>query len=82
MVHGDTVFIASIGDEESEQGQIMALNAVNGSILWEKQTEAPIFANMVVANDALVVAVNSDDALLVLYDLENGAEGWNYTPDE
>ena len=81
LAHDGIVYVGAVGLEDEAVGQILALDLNDGSIVWEKPTAAPIYADMVVAANALVVAVNGEEALLVVYDLENGAEIWTYLPE-
>ncbi|MCB0031331.1 MAG: PQQ-like beta-propeller repeat protein, partial [Anaerolineales bacterium] len=81
LVHDGVAYVGAVGLEDEAVGQILALDLSDGSIIWEKPTLAPIYADMVIAADALVVAESSEEALLVVYDLENGAEIWKYLPE-
>ncbi len=62
------------GDEETRQGTLLALNAQDGSEIWRERTPARIFTTPVVANDALVVAMNASNGLVFVYDLESGRQ--------
>ena len=81
LVHDGVVYVGAVGLEDEAIGQVMALNVADGALLWEKPTAAPIYANMTIAAGSLVVVENSEEALLVVYDLENGAEIWSYLPE-
>jgi outer membrane protein assembly factor BamB len=81
LVNEGVVYIGAVGLEDEAVGQILALDLADGAILWEKPTVAPIYADMAIAANSLVVVENSDEALLIVYDLESGAEIWSYLPE-
>lgn len=79
-VQDETVYVASVGDQESGQGQLLALNAGDGSQQWQAVTAAPIHASPVVTDDFIVVIVQQQEPLLLVYDRQTGVLRWQHTP--
>ncbi|MBK8900749.1 MAG: PQQ-binding-like beta-propeller repeat protein [Anaerolineaceae bacterium] len=82
VVHDGVVYVASLGNEQSEEGLLVALDALNGEELWQATTPAPLFSTPVVAGDTLVVAMQSEAGILQAYELETGDLDWSYLPPE
>lgn len=80
VVAGDTVFIASQGAPESEQGLLVALSVEDGRILWQQNTPTPLFTTPVVVENSVIVVTQSEDALLIAYDVANGTQQWVIAP--
>ncbi len=75
----DMLYIASVGNEETEEGLIVALSAETGEEIWQETTPAPLFATPVIVGDVVVVALQGEDGeLLIAYNLESGGEEWTY----
>jgi outer membrane protein assembly factor BamB len=82
VVADDKVFITSEGIPDTEQGTVTALNAADGTQLWQQTAPAPLHTTPVVVDDTLVVALESESALLIGFDLETGAQLWQYLPSQ
>lgn len=82
VVDGNTVYVVSIGDPESERGVVIALGVADGQELWRDEAPVPLYATPVIADGSLVVALQSQEALLYVYDLETGNRVWEFSPTE
>ena len=82
VVQDDVVYFASLGNEESEEGLLVALRATTGEELWQTTTPAPLFSDPVIVGDVIVVAMQSEVGVLQGYDLETGQQEWTYQPPE
>lgn len=80
VVVGDTVYVASQGDLETEQGTLNAYNVADGSEKWAVLTAAPIYTTPVVIDETIVVAIQSDDELLIGFDRNTGGKQWSFFP--
>ncbi len=79
----ETIYIASVGNEETEEGLIVALSAETGEEIWQQTTPAPLFATPVVVGDVVVVGLHGEEGeLLIGYDLESGDKAWTYNQPE
>lgn len=84
VVADDKVYIASQGqvteaaNEEARQGSLFALSTADGQQLWKESTPAPLYTTPVVVEDAVVVVLQSDAALLIGFDRESGARLWDF----
>lgn len=68
------------GDEEERVGELMALDAQDGSILWQRETDAPVFSAPVLVGDAVVVVyLDGQAAILNVFDREEGTVAWEFT---
>jgi outer membrane protein assembly factor BamB len=70
-----TVYVALIRDTDNGNntgGALVALSAEDGREQWREETPAPLFATPVVAGDSIVVALQSEEALLMMFDLDGG----------
>ena len=65
---------------ETETGTLTALSTTDGRQLWQQTTPAPLYTTPVVAADTIVVALVSEAALLIGFDLETGSQQWQYLP--
>ena len=69
------------GEEEERGGQILALNADDGSEVWRRQAPAPVFTSPLRVGDNLVVAFLDDEVLqLLVYEVDSGDLTWEYSP--
>lgn len=82
VVEGDVIYVASLGNTETEEGLLVALDAATGGELWQQTTPAPLFSTPVIVNDVIVVALQSEVGVLQAYDLENGDLAWTVLPPE
>ena len=82
VVEDGVVYVASLGNSESEEGLLVALDADDGSELWQKTTPAPLFSDPVIVGDVIVVAMQSEDGILQGFELEDGNLAWSYQPPE
>lgn len=82
VVNDGVVYVASLGNEQSEEGLLVALDAATGEELWQATTPAPLFSTPVVVGDVIVVAMQSEVAILQAYKLDTGDLDWNYLPPE
>lgn len=68
------------GDEDERRGQIMALAAESGDILWQRETDAPVFSAPVMVGESVVIVFQSgQSAEMNVYDSEDGALTWEFT---
>lgn len=74
------VYIASEGNRDTEEGLLVALDADSGEEVWQRTVRAPLFTTPVIVDDVIVVAMNSEEAVLAAYDLESGDAEWTYLP--
>lgn len=81
-VQNGVVYVASLGNSESEEGLLVALDAATGDELWQATTPAPLFSNPVIVEDVIVVALQSEAGILQGYDLESGRLSWSYQVPE
>ncbi len=84
VVVGETVYIASGDDLDAEnpQGALTALNVADGKQQWQKTAPGPLFTTPVVVGDSIIVALQSDQDLLIAFDLETGGQNWDYLPPQ
>ena len=81
-VKDGVVYFASLGNEESEEGLLVAIDAANGKELWQTTTPAPLFTSPVIIGEVIVVAMQSEAGVLQGYELETGDLDWSYVPPE
>ncbi len=78
------LYVASAGDvnvnEAERQGALIALDDEDGRELWRKTTSAPLYTTPVAVNDTIVVALISQDALLLVFDQKDGSQRWSFRP--
>ena len=79
-VQNGVVYVASLGNSESEEGLLVALDAATGGELWQATTPAPLFSNPVIVGDMIVVALQSEVGILQGYELETGDLSWSFQP--
>ena len=82
VVQDGVVYVASLGNEESEEGLLVALDAETGEELWQTTTPAALFTTPVIIGDVIIVAMQSEAGILQGYELENGRLDWSYLPPE
>ena len=82
VVVDDTIYIASQGNADTEQGMLTALDIADGRQQWQQTTPGPLHTTPVVVEDTIVVALQSETALLIGFDLETGAQQWQYLPTQ
>jgi outer membrane protein assembly factor BamB len=82
VVVNNTIYIASQGNIDTGQGMLTALDIADGRQLWQQTTPGPLHTTPVVVEDTIVVALQSDSALLIGFDLETGAQQWQYLPPQ
>lgn len=61
-------------DKDQQQGTLLALATADGTELWRQRTSVPVYSTPVIVGDQLVVALNSTQGLLFLYNLETGQQ--------
>jgi outer membrane protein assembly factor BamB len=61
---------------------LIALDATTGQEIWQKTAPAPIYTTPVVLGDSIIVAVQSESALLIAFDLETGSQEWVFSPPQ
>lgn len=65
------------GEEEERRGEVMALDAVEGDLLWRFETPVPVFSAPVLAADSVVVVYQDGPVSeLNVLDRESGALTW------
>jgi len=79
-VQDGVVYFASLGNSESEEGLLVALDAATGDELWQTTTPVPLFSNPVIVGNVIVVALQSAESILQGYDLDTGKLDWSYQP--
>lgn len=68
------------GDAEERIGELMALDAQDGSVLWQRETDAPVFSAPVLVGDAVVIVyLDGQAATLNVFDREDGTATWEFT---
>jgi outer membrane protein assembly factor BamB len=82
VVVNGRIYIASLGTEGTEQGMLTALDIADGGQLWQQSTPAPLHTTPVIVEDTIVVALQSESALLIGFDLETGSQQWQYQPPQ
>lgn len=82
VVQDGVVYVASLGNSESEEGLLVALDAATGDELWQTTTPAPLFSNPVIVGDVIVVAIQSEVGILQGYELGSGRLSWTYQVPE
>jgi outer membrane protein assembly factor BamB len=85
VVTDEAVYVVSAtaaanGGGMPEQGVVTAFAADDGRVLWQHTVRAPLYTTPVVVGESLVVVVDSDDALLHLYNLRDGSLQWTMPP--
>lgn len=81
-VHNGMVYFASLGNGASEEGLLVALDAASGDELWQVTTPAPLFADPVIVDDVIVIAMQSEAGILQAYELETGDLSWSFQAPE
>jgi len=79
-VQDGVVYVASLGNNESEEGLLVALDAATGAELWQATTPAPLFSDPVIIGDVIVAAMQGAESVLQSYNLETGELDWSYQP--
>jgi len=69
-----------VGEDEELVGEVLALDADDGSEIWRAATPSPILTSPVIVGNELVVAPLRYSALLLVYDLETGELVWEFVP--
>lgn len=80
VVADGIVYIAAEGNENTEEGLLVALDAETGVEIWQRTTRASLFTTPVIVDDMIVVAMNSELAVLAAYDRVSGNPKWTYVP--
>lgn len=67
------------GDDDERIGEVIALDAANGSVIWQRETNAPVFSTPVLAGDFVVIVyLDGQSPKLEVYDRENGTLTWEF----
>lgn len=67
------------GDEEDRRGEVLALDAEQGDVLWQYETRSPVFSAPVLVNESIAVVYQAGQAsMLNVFDRENGAVTWEF----
>jgi outer membrane protein assembly factor BamB len=78
---GDIVYVASEGESSDiPAGALTAFSATDGQQLWRQLTPAPLFTTPVIVDNAIVVALSSESAVLSAFDRQSGAPLWTIAP--
>lgn len=80
VVANGIVYVASEGNREAKQGVLIAYDAASGQELWQQTTPAPLYTTPVIVNDEIIVALQSESALLIAFELESGSQRWSFAP--
>jgi outer membrane protein assembly factor BamB len=68
------------GDEEERTGELLALDAQDGSMLWQRETDAPVFsAPVLVGDEVVIVYLDGQAPILNVFDREDGSVTWEFT---
>jgi outer membrane protein assembly factor BamB len=80
--NGIVYFVSGLldSDDEVDAGEILALDAETGAEVWQRSIPAAVFTTPVVIGDELVVAPLNFSALLLVFDLEDGTQTWEFIP--
>lgn len=84
LLYDDGVLYVTSGQTEGEaderRGQVMALDAERGEVLWQSETAVPVFSAPVLADDSLVIVfLDGQSSTLNVYDREDGTLTWEFT---
>jgi eukaryotic-like serine/threonine-protein kinase len=83
VVHGDLLYIASERRGDDGGGLLTALSLTeNGRQVWQNNTPEPLYTTPIVVGDSVVVALQSDNTLLMGFNLETGVQQWILPPPE
>jgi outer membrane protein assembly factor BamB len=82
LVHDGVVYVAAVAEEEEMEGQLLALSAGDGEVQWDRSTPSSIFNAPVIVGDSLVAAVQSEEALLLMFELATGDLQWEFSVQE
>jgi len=74
------LYVASEGNRISEEGLLVALDAETGEEIWQQTTSQPLYATPVIADDAIIVAMNAEAVTMTAYSLDSGDQMWSYLP--
>lgn len=81
LVVEDKVYVASEGvSSDVPIGALTAFAVADGLELWQNATIAPLFTAPVLADGAIVVALDSEESILIAYDKDSGAKIWDIAP--
>lgn len=81
IVAGDIVYVASEGESSDVPlGALKAFRIDDGSELWTTPTPSPLFTAPVIVDDAIIVALTSEDAILMAFDRQTGGQLWSIAP--
>ena len=83
VIYEDTVIVVSINLENAiDQGAVVALDRADGSIRWQQTNREPLYATPVAVGGQLAVAVQSDSAILLFFNITDGSLTWRLPPIE
>lgn len=76
------LYIASEGNRVTKEGLLVALDAETGEEIWQRTTKQPLYATPVIADDVIIVAMNSEEITMTAYSLDSGDQKWSYLPNQ
>jgi outer membrane protein assembly factor BamB len=83
VVHEDLLIILTADKESAlDQGAVIALDRADGSIRWQQSNREPLYATPAVIGEQLAVAVQSDSAILLFFNIADGSLIWRLPPIE
>lgn len=82
VIKDGVVYFVSLGNSESEEGLLVAMDAASGDELWQKTTPVPLFSTPAIVGDVIIVPMQSEAGILQAHDLETGDLVWSYSPPE
>lgn len=83
VVYEDTLIIVAADKENAiDQGAVVALDRADGGIRWQQTNREPLYATPVVVGGQLAVAVQSDSAILLFFNVTDGSLLWRLPPIE
>jgi len=80
VIYENMVYVATLGDTETGQGVLIAYSREDGAEVWRQTTLSPLNTTPIVVDGALVVVVQSEEALLIGYNLQTGGQKWRFLP--
>lgn len=61
-------------------GLLTALDVDDGGELWQQETQTPLYTTPVIVDDVVIVAVQSETALLIAFNQDTGVQAWQVGP--
>ncbi len=85
VIEDGVIYLATVGNVGTKGdewlGSLIAISAEDGSEIWSESTPVPLYSTPVIVQNTIVVALQSEEALLLVYDLEDGSILWRFVPE-